>query len=138
LSGIFSVFLQRLQRGQQLSRYRLLGGKYLVAIDGSQYFSSDSISCPRCLKTESAKGDIHYHHQILQAVIVHPDLRQVLPLFPEPIQGSDCAERQDCEVNAGKRIIATIRTCPSSSPPTVSTPDSLSSMSLKATACPLS
>ena len=109
LSGIFPAFLQQLQRGQQLSHYRLFNGKYLIAIDGSQYFSSDKISCPQCLKTEAAKGATRYHHQILQAVIVHPDLRQVLPLFPEPIQNSDGTDKQDCEINAGKRIIANIR-----------------------------
>jgi hypothetical protein len=108
-SGLFSTFLQQLQRSQHLSQYRLLNGKYLIAIDGSEYFSSDNICCPQCLKTESAKGDVRYHHQILQAVIVHPDLRQVLPLFPEPIQNSDGADKQDCEINAGKRIIAKIR-----------------------------
>jgi hypothetical protein len=109
LSGIFPALLQQLQRGQQLSQYRLLNGKYLIAIDGSEFFSSDKINCPQCLKKEAAKGDVRYHHQILQAVIVHPDLRQVLPLFPEPIQNSDGADKQDCEINAGKRIIAKIR-----------------------------
>ena len=109
LSGIFPAFLSHLQRGRQLSQYQLLNGKYLVALDGAEYFSSDNISCPQCLKKESATGDIRYHHQILQAVIVHPDLRQVLPLFPEPIQNSDGANKQDCEVNAGKRILGKIR-----------------------------
>ena len=109
LEDIFPAFLNNLQRGQQLSQYRLLLGKYLVAIDGSEYFSSDKINCPQCLKTESAKGDIRYHHQILQAVIIHPDLRQVLPLLPEPIQNSDGTDKQDCEMNAGKRILKKIR-----------------------------
>ena len=39
-------------------------------------------------KTNS-KSDTRYYHQILQAVIVHPDMRQVLPLAPEPIQNTD-------------------------------------------------
>ncbi|MDP2644391.1 MAG: hypothetical protein Q8P24_05590 [Desulfobacterales bacterium] len=109
LSGIFPAFLHELQRGRQLSQYQLLNGKYLVALDGSEYFSSDKVSCPRCLKKEPAKGNIRYHHQILQAVIVHPGSRQVLPFFPEPIQNSDGTDKQDCETNAGKRTIAKIR-----------------------------
>jgi len=109
LRGIFPAFLTKLQRGKQLSQYQLLKGKYLVALDGSEYFSSNTISCPQCLKKEPAKGDIRYHHQILQAVIVHPDCRQVLPLFPEPIQNSDGMDKQDCEINAGKRILGKIR-----------------------------
>jgi len=110
LSGIFPTLVSLLQRGRQLDRFRFLNEKYLIPIDGSEYFSSEKISCPCCLKTRSAKGTVRCHHQILQAVIVHPDIRQALPLFPEPIQNSDGSTKQDCEINAGKRILAKIRT----------------------------
>jgi len=109
LGNIFPSFINHLQRGRQLCNYQFLNGYYLVPLDGSEYFSSDKVNCPYCLKTESAKGDVRYHHQILQAVIVHPDIRQVLPLFPEPIQNSDGYTKQDCEMNAGKRILGKIR-----------------------------
>ena len=108
-SGIFPAFINHLQRGRQLSQYRVLDKYYLVPLDGSEYFSSDKICCPHCLKTEPTKAPIRYHHQILQAVIVHPNLRQVIPLFPEPIQNSDGYTKQDCETNAGKRILGKIR-----------------------------
>ena len=52
---------------------------------------------------------MRYSHQILQAVIVHPDMRQVLPLAPEPIQNTDGSRKQDCEINAGKRMVANVR-----------------------------
>jgi hypothetical protein len=109
LDNIFSDFLNRLQRGRQLDQYRFLNDKYLIPIDGTEYFSSEKISCPYCLETEPAKGSVRYHHQILQAVIVHPDMRQVIPLFPEPIQNSDGYTKQDCETNAGKRIVEKTR-----------------------------
>jgi len=109
LDNIFSDFLNRLQRGRQLDQYRFLNDKYLIPLDGTQYFSSEKISCPCCLETEPAKGSVRYHHQILQAVIVHPDMRQVIPLFPESIQNSDGYTKQDCETNAGKRIVEKIR-----------------------------
>jgi hypothetical protein len=109
LCDIFPNFLNRLQRGRQLDQYRFLNDKYLIPLDGTEYFSSEKISCPFCLKTEPSKGSLRYHHQILQAVIVHPDMRQVLPLFPEPIQNSDGYTKQDCEMNAGKRIVEKIR-----------------------------
>ncbi len=73
LDGVFSDFLHRLQRGKHLADYQLLDGSYLVAIDGSEYFSSENIHCPHCLVTKS-KGNVRYHHQILQSVIVHPDM----------------------------------------------------------------
>ena len=108
LDGVFSDFLHRLQRGKHLADYQLLDGSYLVAIDGSQYFSSENIHCPHCLVTKS-KGNVRYHHQILQSVIVHPDMRQVLPLAPEPISNRDGTKKQDCERNAAKRLIPKIK-----------------------------
>jgi len=70
LEAIFSDYLFWLQRAKQLELYQILNGQYLIPIDGSQYFSSDKICCPGCL-TKKSKGKILYHHQILQAAIVH-------------------------------------------------------------------
>lgn len=109
LGSIFPAFLNHLQRGQQLDQYRFLNGKYLIPLDGTEYFSSEKISCAHCLKTKPSGGPVRFHHQILQAVIVHPDIRRVIPLFPEPIQNSDGYTKQDCEMNAGKRILGKIR-----------------------------
>ena len=80
-----------------------------MPVDGSQYFSSQKINCPSCLTKTSQKGVIRYSHQILQAVIVHPDNKQVIPLAPEAIQNTDGIEKQDCEINAGKRFIKKFR-----------------------------
>jgi hypothetical protein len=108
LNGIFADFLHRLQRGKQLANYQFFDGSYLVSIDGSEYFSSEKIRCPHCLVTTS-KGNVRYHHQILQSVIVDPDMRQVLPLAPESISNRDGSKKQDCERNAAKRAVRNIR-----------------------------
>ncbi|MGB5746258.1 MAG: transposase [Desulfobacterales bacterium] len=108
LDSTFADFLHRLQRGKHLANYQLLDGSYLVSIDGSEYFSSEKICCPHCLVTTS-KGNVRYHHQILQSVIVHPDMRQVLPLAPEPISNQDGTKKQDCERNAAKRVVHKIK-----------------------------
>jgi hypothetical protein len=109
LDIIFADFFYHLQRSKQLEAYQFINGMYLMPVDGSQYFSSEKISCPSCLMKTSKKGVIRYHHQILQAVIVHPDNKQVIPLAPEAIQNTDGTEKQDCEINAGKRLIKKIR-----------------------------
>ncbi len=105
----FAMLLQRLQRGKQLAAYKLESGHYLVALDGSQYFSSTNIHCTSCLTHKSAKGSTRYSHQILQAVVLNPHMRQVLPLAPEPVANTDGNTKQDCEINAGKRIVGRIR-----------------------------
>jgi hypothetical protein len=46
---------------------------------------------------------------ILQGAIVHPNLRQVLPIMPEQICNTDGNDKQDCELNAAKRFIEDLR-----------------------------
>lgn len=75
----FKDFTHRPQRGKHLEQFQLWDGSYLVAVDGSEYFSSKKISCPACLKKEHKDGEKTYSHQILQGAIVHPDRRKALP-----------------------------------------------------------
>lgn len=109
ITPCFSVLFQRLQRGKQLLPYQLESGHYLIALDGSQYFSSENIHCPSCLTYKGTKSKVRYSHQILQAVLLHPDMRQVMPLAPEPIIKTDGNDKNDCERSAGKRLIGKIR-----------------------------
>jgi len=102
---VFKDFTHRLQRGKHLEQFQLEDGSYLVAVDGSEYFSSKKLSCPACLEKEHKDGEKTYSHQILQGAIVHPNLKQVIPLKPEEIRNTDGTEKQDCEINAGKRFI---------------------------------
>jgi len=109
LEKIFIDFFRDLQRGKHLQQYQVLDDHYLIVLDGSQYFSSDKIACPGCLFSTTSQGRVRYYHQILQAALVHPDLRQVIPLVPEPIKNEDGNKKQDCEINASKRLIRKIR-----------------------------
>lgn len=105
---LFDDYIGALQRGKHLTQFQVLGHHYLVPIDGSEYFSSHKIHCPHCLTKKSNKK-VRYHHQILQAAIVHPDKRQVIPFAPESIENTDGKDKQDCEINAGKRLIRDLR-----------------------------
>ena len=44
---LFTTFFRLLQRGKYL---RVFGRYYLCVMDGGEYFSSDHIACPSCLK----------------------------------------------------------------------------------------
>ncbi len=58
---------------------------------------------------EQHGSTLTYYHNMMCAAIVHPDLKVVLPLAPEPVFKTDGACKNDCEQNAGKRMIADIR-----------------------------
>lgn len=109
LEPIFDDYFHDLQRGKHLEQYRFLRDFYLITIDGSAYFSSEKICCPGCLRKEDKKGNVRYEHQIVQAAIIHPDMKQVMPLAPEAIKNTDGNKKQDCEIEAGKRLIKKIR-----------------------------
>jgi len=109
LEPLFEDFFHALQRGKHLEPYQFLGDYYLVSLDGSGYFSSDTISCPGCLVKKDKEGEERYEHQILQAALMRPNKKQVIPLAPEAIKNSDGSEKQDCEIEAAKRLIKKIR-----------------------------
>jgi len=107
---MFKDVLREVQRGKVLEDYVFHDGKYLLLLDGTGYFSSKSIHCPFCQeKVNKQTGEITYEHQMLAAVLAHPDLREVLPLAPEPIQKADGDTKNDCERNAAKRLLPKIR-----------------------------
>ena len=109
LEPIFADFVKPLQRGKQLEKFKVFKDSYFIPIDATQYFSSGSISCPNCLHKTHKNGKTTYYHQVLAEAIVCPGIKQVIPISPEPIQNSDGTTKQDCEINAGKRILKKIR-----------------------------
>ena len=106
---IFKGIVQRLQRSKQLTRFNLLPGLTICSIDGTQYHSSECIGCEKCL-TKKHGDTVTYQHHVLQAALMHPDIKQVIPIMAEPIQNdSGEYEKQDCETNAAKRLLSQLR-----------------------------
>jgi hypothetical protein len=107
--SLFKSIFRQLQRGKALEAMTFLDGPYLLALDGTGYFSSQTIHCASCLQKVHRNGAITYFHQMLGAALIHPDRREVIPLLPEPIVKHDGTDKNDCERNAAKRFIAKLR-----------------------------
>jgi DNA-directed RNA polymerase subunit RPC12/RpoP len=75
----------------------------LVALDGTEYFSSQKIHCPNCSHRELPNGKTNYYHSVITPVIVQADNEHVISLEPEFIVPQDGHEKQDCEIEASKR-----------------------------------
>ena len=76
-----------------------------VVLDGSQYFSSETMHCPYCLQRQDKNGDLHYSHSVVAATLVRAGSPDILPLAAEEVRNTEGREKQDCEINAGKRLI---------------------------------
>ena len=109
VEGLFGVFIniyQALHQQGYLRGFETLNKNLLVALDGTDYYSSQKISCPCCSKRTSRSGQVTYSHKAILPVIVSPVQSAVISLPPEMIIPQDGHAKQDCEQAAAKRWIA--------------------------------
>lgn len=112
LLGVLAAVFERMRRVGWTVKFvtEVEGQKYYtVALDGSQYFSSTKIECPGCLRRADKQGEIHYSHVVVGATLVRAGSHAILPLDAEQVRNEDGQEKQDCELNAGKRLVHRIR-----------------------------
>lgn len=101
----FDALHQCLEFSGKRDHYRCFEQGYLVALDGTEYFSSQQIHCSQCNQRQHRNGRVTYFHQVVTPVMVKPGCNQVLNLAPEFIVPQDGHEKQDCETAAAKRWI---------------------------------
>ena len=112
LRRVLPLVFERMRQTGWTTRFvtRVNGvGYYTVVLDGSQYFGSENIACPHCLQRQDKNGDIHYYHNVVGATLVRAGSHDILPLDAEEVRNTDGAAKQDCEINAGKRLIQRLR-----------------------------
>lgn len=110
LRPLFKAAFRQLQRGKILEKMVFMEGCYLLNLDGTGYFSSDSLYSDACLERKNKKtGKITYHLQTVGAAIVHPDYKEVIVLPPETIRKQDGETKMDCERNAVRRFLVKLR-----------------------------
>ncbi len=117
LRGVFPQLWEKVRRAGWSGRFTTTlpsgqhqGMYYTVALDGSEYFRSTTVQCPHCLRQPDSKGRVHYSHLIVGATVVRAGSHQVLPLDVEEVRNATAESApQDCELTAGKRLIARLR-----------------------------
>lgn len=116
IQNCFKIPLQMLDNEGIMKQYKVLGKYNSILIDGTEHYcgSSDECSCEHCLTKvhKNKKGEvtkITYHHQALSSVLAHPKHKEVFPVACEAIVKQDGETKNDCELNAAKRLIPIIR-----------------------------
>ncbi len=109
LRQAYTTLFGLLQRGKGLEGFTVFNDHYLLSVDGTGQHSSKTVHCQQCCAKHHRSGETTYYHQLLGAVLVHPDHKEVFPLMPEPITQQDGQKKNDCERNAAKRLLSDIR-----------------------------
>ena len=100
---LFDFVFNGFQRAGVIDSFRTKDNRLLLALDGTQYFSSQKLhgSCCSC-KTHSS-GKTSYSHTVVTPVLVNPGNNKVISLAPEFVCPQDGHAKQDCEINASLR-----------------------------------
>ncbi len=106
LQSSFDQVVAILRERGGMKEFERLGGRALIALDGTEYFCSQKLGCPHCQTRKRSNGKTDFYHSMLAATLVAPGHNMVVPLMPEFIARQDGAEKQDCERNAAKRWLA--------------------------------
>ena len=89
---LFTLLAERYERGSVLLTSNLAFSKW------DQIF-----------KDAMTAGNTKYAHQMVAAVLIHPDRKEVIPMAIEPIVKQDGQTKNDCERNATRRLLARVK-----------------------------
>ena len=103
LGRFYRQTFQGMEQAGVLKSFRSYSDQLLVALDGTEYFSSKKIHCENCNHRILQNGATNYFHSVLTPVIVQAGNEHVISLEPEFMVPQDGQEKQDCEIQAGKR-----------------------------------
>jgi hypothetical protein len=102
---MFERIIAALDELGHLQAFHAVNDQLLIALDGTQYHSSNTIHCDNCTVKHHKNGKTSYSHTVVTPVIVSPTQKRILPLAPEFITPQDGHQKQDCETAAAKRWI---------------------------------
>jgi len=108
-SKVFTGLVCKLRLAGFWKKYIYFQGYMICSVDGVHHFSSEKVHCKSCMKYTKSNGVLEYRHYLLSGSIVHPDKKEVMPVIHEPILRVDGQEKNDCERNAGKRLLPKLR-----------------------------
>jgi len=72
LQPCFDQVLEQLRERDGLRAFQRLAGRTLIALEGTEYFCSQKLSCPQCLTRKRSNGKTEHYHAMLAAMIGVP------------------------------------------------------------------
>ena len=108
INDIYHDIFNHLHTTNMLEQFKILDNKFLViALDGTQYFSSNNIHCDNCIVKKHSNGVTEYTHSLIATTLVSPNSNLAF-LFPLELNvKDDTSKKQDCEQKAIFRLFKT-------------------------------
>jgi hypothetical protein len=103
LFPLMATISDELYRDGYLDSFRSINDTFLIALDGTDFFSSEKISCPCCTQSKLKNGKTLNRHIAVTPVLVSPHQKNVVALAPQFVQPQDGHDKQDCELAASGR-----------------------------------
>src|SRR3712207_7446205 len=63
----YTTLFRSLRRHGGLRAFQRLGGRVLIALDGTEYFCSQKLGCPQCLTRRRVNGKTENYHAMLRS-----------------------------------------------------------------------
>ena len=83
LFPVFDTIFEIFKKNGYLDSFRGINRNILIALDGTQHFSSKKIHCKNCSTMHHRDGTITYYHSAITPVIVAPGQKHAISLCPE-------------------------------------------------------
>ncbi len=103
LFPLMATISDELYRDGYLDKFRSINETFLIALDGTDFFSSEKISCSCCTQSKLKNGKTLSRHIAVTPVLVAPNQKNVIALAPQFVQPQDGHDKQDCELAASGR-----------------------------------
>lgn len=109
LRKFLTSIIKHMINSRFFEKYRYDNKYYQLVIDGTQLYSFDKKHVEKCLTRTHADGSTTYHTAALCAYLIIGD-GLLLPIDFEMIENEKInTEKQDCEINAAKRLLKRIK-----------------------------
>lgn len=110
LESLKHLLIKTLIEKKVFYKFRFMGKKYFVAIDGTGVASYETDYCGECTSKISKNGKTTYFHNVLEAKLVTHNGMSV-SIATEWVRNENGKEydKQDCELNAFKRLAVKLK-----------------------------
>jgi hypothetical protein len=93
LKPVYALLFDALEQAGVVDSLRSADGTLLLALDGTEHFSSQAIHCGQCSTRTHANGKVTHFHAALTPVLAKPGCERVIPLAPEFVRRQALAGR---------------------------------------------